>query len=202
MGNFISKLSDRAARAIRCWWMFLLCGLLCIAAGIAVFRNPLESYMTLSLLFGIVMLVTGIVELAVAFSSRNYFMMRGYNIVGGILDIIVGILLSAMPSVTAALLPVFLGIWIMYHSFMIIGLAGDLSSFNVPGAGWGIAGGILLLILSALIIFKPFFGAAVVVILMGVALVVIGAIMIAGSLRLRKLHKSVQESFGPINLGD
>lgn len=202
MSNFISQLSDRAARAIRCWWLFLLCGLLCIAAGFAVFCNPLESYMTLSLLFGVVMLVTGIVELTVAASSRNYFMMRGYNIVGGILDVIVGILLSAMPSVTAALLPVFLGIWIMYHSFMLIGLAGDLSSFNVPGAGWGVAGGVLLLILSVLIIFKPFFGAAVVVILTGVALVVIGAIMIAGSLRLRRLHKCIQENFGPINLGD
>ncbi len=202
MGNIISQMFGRASRAVRCWWLFLLCGLLCIAAGVVVFCNPLESYLTLSLLFGIVMLVTGVVELIVAVSSRNYFMMRSYNIVGGILDLIVGILLCAMPTITAALLPIFLGIWVMYHSFMLIGLFGDLNMFNVPGAGWGIAGGVLLLILSVLIIFRPFFGAAVVVILTGVALIVIGVIMIAVSLRLRSLHSSVQQSFGPIDLGE
>ncbi len=202
MGNVISQLFSRASRAVRCWWLFLLCGLLCIAAGIVVFCNPLESYMTLSLLFGIVMLVSGCVELVVAISSRNYFMMRGYNIAGGVLDLIVGILLCSMPSITVALLPVFLGIWMMYHSFMIIGLAGDLRMFGVSGAGWGIAGGVLLLILSVLIIFKPFFGAAAVVILTGVALIVIGAIMIAVSLRLRSLHRCVQQSFGTIDLGE
>ncbi len=202
MGNIFSQMFGRASRAVRCWWLFLLCGLLCIAAGIVVFCNPLESYLTLSLLFGIVMLVTGIAELIVAVSSRNYFMMRGYNIAGGILDLIVGVLLCSMPSITATLLPIFLGIWVMYHSFMLIGLSGDLNMFNVPGAGWGIAGGVLLLILSVLIIFRPFFGAAVVVILTGVALIVIGAIMIAVSLRLRSLHRSVQQSFGPIDLGD
>jgi len=202
MGNVISQMFGRASRAVRCWWLFLLCGLLCIAAGIVVFCNPLESYLTLSLLFGIVMLVTGVVELIVAVSSRNYFMMRSYNIVGGILDLMVGILLCAMPTITAALLPIFLGIWVMYHSFMLIGLFGDLNMFNVPGAGWGIAGGVLLLILSVLIIFRPFFGAAVVVILTGVALIVIGVIMIAVSLRLRSLHRSVQQSFGPIDLGE
>ena len=203
MSNFIQKISERAVRTVKCWWLFLLCGLLCIAAGIAVFCNPVESYLTLSLLFGIVMLASGIVELVVAFSSRNYFMMRGYNIVGGILDMIVGILLCSMPSITAALLPIFLGIWIMYHSFMIIGFAGDLSAFNVQGSGWGIASGVVLLLLSILIIFKPFsVGMSAVVILTGIALIVIGLIMISGSLRLRRLHNSVQESFGPIDFSE
>ena len=202
MNDLFSKMFDRASRAVRCWWLFLICGLLCIGAGIVVFFNPLESYMTLSLLFGIVILVTGVAELVAAFSSLNYFMMRSYNIAGGILDLIVGILLCAMPSVTASLLPVFLGIWVMYHSFMLIGLGGDLNIFNVPGAGWGIAGGVLLLILSVLIIFKPFFGAAVVVILTGVALIVIGAIMIAVSLRLRSVHRSVRQNCGPIDFSE
>ncbi len=203
MGNFIEKIFESAARTVKCWWLFVLCGLLCLAAGIVVFRNPVESYLTLSLLFGVVILVSGIVGLVAALSSRNYFMMRGYNIVGAILDIIVGIMLCSMPSVTAVMLPIFLGIWAMYHSFMIIGFAGDLSAFNVPGSGWGIAAGILLLLLSILIIFKPFsVGTAAVVILTGVAFIVLGGIMIAGGLKLRRLHKSVQESFGPIDFSE
>ena len=43
MGNFIQQISERAVRTVKCWWLFVLCGLLCIAAGFVVFCNPVES---------------------------------------------------------------------------------------------------------------------------------------------------------------
>ena len=196
MSNFISRLAENATRTVKNWWLFLIGGILCIGAGIAVFCNPIEGYAALTLLFGVVILVVGLVELIVAMTSRNYFMMRGYNVVGGILDILIGILLCANPVFTAVALPILLGIWLMYHSFMIIGFAGDLHSFNVPGAAWGIVGGVLLLVLSLFITFKPFsFGAGAVTILTGVALVIVGALLIGGGVKLRKLHTSVKELF-------
>lgn len=196
MSNFISRLAENATRTVKNWWLFLIGGILCIGAGIAVFCNPIEGYAALTLLFGVVILVVGLVELIVAMTSRNYFMMRGYNVVGGILDILIGILLCANPGFTAVALPILLGIWLMYHSFMIIGFAGDLHSFNVPGAAWGIVGGVLLLVLSLFITFKPFsFGAGAVTILTGVALVIVGALLICGGVKLRKLHTSVKELF-------
>lgn len=196
MSQFVSRLADRATRTINNWWLFVLCGVLCAGAGIAVFCYPVEGYLALTLLFGIVILLVGVAELVVALTSRNYFMMRGYNIVGGILDLLVGILLCANPAFTAVALPVLLGVWLMYHSFMIIGFAGDLSSFNVPGSGWGIAGGIILLILSFFITFKPFsFGASAVTILTGVALIIVGVMLVAGGINLRKIHTSVKGMF-------
>ena len=92
MSNFISRLAENATRTVKNWWLFLIGGILCIGAGIAVFCNPIEGYAALTLLFGVVILVVGLVELIVAMTSRNYFMMRGYNVVGGILDILIGIL--------------------------------------------------------------------------------------------------------------
>lgn len=196
MSNFISRLAENATRTVKNWWLFLIGGILCIGAGVAVFCNPIEGYAALTLLFGVVILVVGLVELIVAMTSRNYFMMRGYNVVGGILDILIGILLCANSGFTAVALPILLGIWLMYHSFMIIGFAGDLHSFNVPGAAWGIVGGVLLLVLSLFITFKPFsFGAGAVTILTGVALVIVGAMLIGGGVKLRKLHTSVKELF-------
>ena len=44
--------------------------------------------------------------------------------------------------------------------------------------------------------FKPFsFGAGAVTILTGVALVIVGALLIGGGVKLRKLHTSVKELF-------
>ena len=60
MNNLFDKVAERAGKTIRHWWLYLLTGILSIAAGIIVFCNPLESYLTLSLMFGVLMLISGI----------------------------------------------------------------------------------------------------------------------------------------------
>ena len=161
-----------------------------------MFCNPRSSFIAMSSLIGVVFLVSGVVDLVVAVTSRNYFLTRSYNVLGGILDILVGLLLCANPMFNALALPIIAGIWLMYHSFMIIGIAGDFKSLNVKGASWGIVAGILLLILSFFIVFKPFsFGAGVITTLMGIAFLLFGLVLILGSLRLRKVHNTVKDIF-------
>ena len=85
MLDIISQMTGKAAKPVKNWWLLLIAGLLGIAAGVAVFCFPADSCYVFSIMFGVIMLVTGVTELAVAVSSRNWFMMRGYNIEGGIL---------------------------------------------------------------------------------------------------------------------
>ena len=153
MGTILSSIAEKAGRSIKNWWLYLLSGILCVVAVVCVFWNPRSSFIAMSSLIGVVFLVSGVVDLIVAVSSRNYFMTRSYNVLGGILDILVGLLLCANPMFNALALPIIAGIWLMYHSFMIIGIAGDFKSLNVKGASWGIVAGILLLILSFFIVF-------------------------------------------------
>lgn len=196
MKSFIENFAGKAVRTVKNWWLYLIGGLLLVGAGIMVFCNPGESYLTLALIFGIVFLATGIVELIVSLTSRNFFMMRGYNIAGAILDILIGILLCAHPTINMVILPMFLGFWLMYHSFMIMGVSGDLKTIGVRGTAKGTVIGILLLLLSFFIIFKPFsVGQSAVVLLTGIALVCVGLTMIVGAARLRQLHKTVKEIF-------
>lgn len=190
MENYIRRTAEKAGNVIRHWWLILVTGILSIGVGIAVFAHPVESYLTLSIVFGIMMLVTGIVELVVSLTSRNYFMTRSYNIIGGILDLVLGLFLCTYPQITLVVLPIILGAWLLYHSFMIIGIGGDMDSFRIPGSGWTIAGGIVLLLLSILILVKPFsIGMAAVVSLTGAAFVVLGIMAVAVSLRFRKIHR-------------
>ncbi len=194
MSDFISQITGRAAKAVRNWWMLLIAGLLIIAAGVAVFFYPESSYEALSIVFGVVMLLTGVTELLLAVSSRNWFMMRGYNIVGGVLDLLVGIMLCAWPQVTMATLPFILGIWLIYHSFMIIGLAGDMSAFRVAGSGWLVFGGILMLLFAIMIVLKPFsIGVSAIVVLLGIGLIVFGAVLVGASIRLSRVHNYFKE---------
>ena len=189
MEYFVERLASGASKTVKNWWMLLIAGLLLIIGGIVVFVNPVESYITLSMMFGIMMLITGLAELIIAITSHNFFARRSYTIVGGIIDMIIGILLCCNIGVTAIILPIILGVYLLYHSFMIIGFGSDLEAFNVKGYGWPLAGGVVLLILSILILINPFsFGTSAVVILTGIALIIMGGIFIVKSLRMRNLH--------------
>jgi len=192
MKRHFENLAARAARAIRHWWLLMLAGLLAIAAGICVFVFPVESYVTLSILFGILMLVTGAVQLVIASTSGNYLMMRGYIIVGGVLDVILGIFLCVYPGISLFLLPIMMGFWLMYHSFMIIALGGDMSTFKIPGNGMMILGGVLLLLLSIFVLVDPFsVGVVSVLTVAGAGLILLGVLMCSTSVALKDVGKEV-----------
>lgn len=192
MKRHFDNLTKRAGRAIQHWWLLAVAGILSIAAGIAVFVFPLEGYVVLSILFGVLMLVVGAAQLIIAATSGNYLMMKGYVIVGGILDLLLGIFLCVYPGITLVLLPIMLGIWMMYHSFMIISFGGDLDTFKVQDSGWVICGGVLLLLLSIAVLLNPFrAGVATVVLIAGVGLVVFGILLCAMSSKLKDIHKAI-----------
>jgi uncharacterized membrane protein HdeD (DUF308 family) len=190
MKRHFEKLTSKAAREIRHWWLYMLCGILCVAAGIVVFAFPVASYMTLGLIFGILMLIVGVLQLIVAASSGNFFAMRGYLIVGGILDMILGLFLCINPSVSLLLMPILLGIWMLYHSFIIMAFGGDMATFNVSGSGLMIAGGILLMLFSIFILVNPMSaGVTTIVIFTGLGLMIFGILLCALSLALRNIHR-------------
>ncbi len=190
MKRRFENLTKRAGRAIQHWWLMTIAGLLSIAAGIAVFAFPLESYVALSILFGILMLLTGAAKLIAASTSSNFFMMRGYVLVGGVVDLLLGLFLCIYPGVTLIVLPIMMGLWIMYNSFMMIALAGDFDTFGIPGAGWIIGGAVVLLILSILVLLNPFSaGIATVIVLAGVSLIIFGLLLCSLSFKLRDVHQ-------------
>jgi uncharacterized membrane protein HdeD (DUF308 family) len=192
MKRHFENLTERAGRAVQHWWLMMLAGILCFALGIAVFVFPLQSYVTLSILAGILMLLVGAAQLIIASTSGNYLAMRGYMLVGGVIDLILGLLLCVYPGVTMALLPVMLGIWMMYHSFMMIAFGGDLETFRVKGSGWTILGGVLLLALSFVVLVNPFSaGIAAVIVLSGVGLIVFGILLCWAA----KIFKDIDKSF-------
>lgn len=196
MKRHFENLTDRAGRAVQHWWLMMLAGILCFALGIAVFVFPLESYVVLSILAGVLMLVVGAAQLIIASTSGNYLVMRGYMLVGGVIDLLLGFLLCIYPAVSMALLPVMLGIWMMYHAFMTIAFGGDLETFKVKGSGWTILGGIMLLLLSFVVLINPFgAGVATVIVLAGIGLLVFGFLLCWMSMILKDIHKNYEKEY-------
>lgn len=189
MKRHFENLTKMASRAVVHWWLFLVAGVLCLVTGIVVFVFPLESYVTLSMIFGVLMLVVGAAKLIAAATSGNYFLMKGYVIIGGLLDLILGLFLCIYPGVTLMVLPIMMGFWMLYNSFMLFSFSDDLGTLQVPGGGLVTAGGILLLILSVLVLVNPFgAGIATVVVLAGSGLILFGLLLCSISVKLKDLH--------------
>lgn len=189
MKRHFENLTKMASRAVVHWWLFLVAGVLCLVTGIVVFVFPLESYVTLSIIFGVLMLVVGAAKLIAAATSGNYFLMKGYVIIGGLLDLILGLFLCIYPGVTLMVLPIMMGFWMLYNSFMLFSFSDDLGTLQVPGGGLVTSGGILLLILSVLVLVNPFgAGIATVVVLAGSGLILFGLLLCSLSVKLKDLH--------------
>lgn len=196
MKRHFENLTSKAGRAVRHWWLMMAAGILTVAAGIAVFVFPMESYVALSILIGILMLAVGAAQLIVALTSGNYLAMRGYMVVGGIIDVLLGLFLCVYPGVTFALLPVMLGIWMMYHSFMMISFGGDLETFNIGGSTSVVVGGILLLLLSIMVLANPFSaGVATVIVMAGLGLIVLGLLLCWLALKLKNIHLNFEKEY-------
>ena len=196
MKRHFENLTSKVARVIKHWWLMLIAGLLCLVMGVVVFVFPLQSYVTLAILFGVLMMAVGAIQLIIASTSANYLAMRGYFVVGGVLDLMLGIFLCIYPGVTLVALPLMLGVWMLYNSFIIIAFGGDMETFRLGGSGLVVAGGVILLLLSVLVLLNPLgAGIPTVIIIAGIGLLVLGCLLSMLSLKLKHIDREIELEF-------
>ena len=196
MKRHFENLTSKVARAVKHWWLMLIAGLLCLVMGIVVFVFPLQSYVTLAILFGVMMMAVGAIQLIIASTSANYLTMRGYFVVGGVLDLMLGIFLCIYPGVTLVALPLMLGVWMLYNSFIVISFGGDMETFRLGGSGLVVAGGVLLLLLSVVVLLNPLgAGIPTVIIIAGIGLLVLGCLLCMLSLKFKHIDKEIELEF-------
>lgn len=189
MESRFNTLVETSKRAVRCWWLPLLAGILLFVLGLAVLLFPQWSYHGMALLFGWVILAVGILNVVLSASNRHFVTRKGWMLAGGIIEMVLGIILICHTELSAATLPVFLGFWLLLRGFASIGLSDDMRTLDIPGSNWSLAAGILLLLSSFCILFQPIlFGSVAVVIWIGVSLLFAAAGAVSFALQLRKAH--------------
>lgn len=177
----VITLLERFKSLTKYWWTILIVGIAIFVLGIMIFARPGESYASLTVAFGILILLSGILQVTISVTER-YLPDRGWLIAGGVIEIILGVILLFNKAFTALTLPYFLAFWLLFRGFNLIGFASDMRSLKVSGMGWTIAFAILLIICSLLILFSPtVIGVGAVIILVGVAFLLAGiSVMVFG----------------------
>jgi len=91
----VVSLQERAV--VPRWWVLLIEGIFGILIGILTFFSPIVTALVLLYLIAAWAIITGILEIAAAFSMRRALALEWTLAIAGILSILLGILLAVQP---------------------------------------------------------------------------------------------------------
>ena len=183
---------DGIEHSVKNWWMSLILGILYIGVAICLMFAPLSSYVALSIVFSISMLISGILEILFAISNKHVSSW-GWYLASGIIDLILGIYLMANIGLSMAVLPFIVAFWLMFRGFASTGYAMDLKRYGTRNWGWYMAFGVLAILCSIGIIWQPGLGALSLVYMIAYTLLIIGIFRVMLSFELKSLHKRNKE---------
>ncbi len=189
----MKSMISEAISAIKHWWLILILGILLVLGGIWVVRTPLQSYLALSILFVVLLLVNGTFQIIFSLSNRHKLPGWGWYLSGGILEFLIGVYLMSYPAISMTVLPFVVGFWLIFRGISVIAYSTELKAGGVRGWGWLMVLGILLTIFSFLIIMNPVIGAVYLVFWTAFSLIFMGISYIMFSLKLREVKTKLPD---------
>jgi uncharacterized membrane protein HdeD (DUF308 family) len=194
----MSSVLETIRSDVKNWWWYLVIGILFIITGIAIYAKPLDGYVGLSVLFSVVILSTGFAQIFFSLSNSDILRGWGWTLVAGILDVAIGTYLLIYPLMTMATLPYFVGFWLVFRSFYLMGASFDLRDWKAGGWGWLLFGGIVVMVLGFLVIYYPVAGAVGIVAVSGTAFIIGGFLNIYLAFQLKQLKTDVSRVQGAV----
>ena len=182
--------SERSERLVGYWWLSLIAGVVLIAIGFFVIVNPAASYLSFAVWFGVAVLFSGILTLVQSLSSNNRSVRSGWLILASIADIIIGIILVFNAVVSAFVMPILLGAWLLYRGVAMLMQGIDLKSHSVRGSGWLIFYSAIVIVVGLAVLWMPAtLGVEAVILFVAIAFVSYGMSMITLGFRLLDVHR-------------
>lgn len=170
------------------WWMIRSVGILFVFLGIWIIFSGQQSYYLLSLLLALGILASGILEMLFAFLNRKSISEWCWIFAGGLIDFALGAYLLNYPLISMIVMPMVIGMWLLFRSFMTMDSNIALSVIGIRNWIWVIVISILLILPSLIILINPYFGMINVVIYTGAAFLASGIFRIIFSQQLRRAH--------------
>jgi len=187
----MASLVQELKRDVKNWWFFTVIGILLLIAGFYTISNPLTSYIGLSVFFGAIIFVNGVMEFSFAIGNRKNEHNWGWTLAAGIIDILLGFILLLYPGLSMGVLPFVVGFYILLLGASLISYALQLNRLAVKGWGWVMAGGVLTLLFALSIIFNPVIGIATIIGWTAFAFIVAGIVNIIFSVQLKKIKNHI-----------
>src|SRR5213596_877267 len=143
----------------RHWCVPVIRGIAAIVFGIIAFVYPGLTIATLVLFFGAWVLIDGIFRIVGAIGHRDSDPDWGFNLIIGILGVIVGLLTFHAPAITALALVIYIAAWALMVGATEIALAIKMRR-EIKGEWFLILMGLLSIVFAIMLLWNPAVGAA------------------------------------------
>jgi uncharacterized membrane protein HdeD (DUF308 family) len=169
------------------WWILALRGILSIIFGVIALVWPSILLGALIVLIGIFVLVDGVLLFGFALSNRDGLRQWILLLAIGIIGMLVGLILLAVPEVTLTALIYVLAIWAVITGIMQLIAAWNLRHVIERERMLALSG-LFTLIFGLLVLFRPGLGLFAIAALFAFYAIFYGVFTIAAGLRLRELR--------------
>lgn len=178
---------------LRHWWLMLIAGLLLLVVGTWVVFHPFQSYLTLSWLFAVGMVLTGLLDIIFAWKNRESKRWI-WRLLAGIADIVVGTYLFNNTLITIVFLPLVIGLWTFYKGFMAIGDALHIRTYKVGNWRRLLFTAIVALMMALLLMACPVIGIENIFLFSGLAFIAAGLFRIYLSMKLLTIEQKIKRA--------
>lgn len=181
MGDYVlDGRGDAESGAATRWWLFLLLGIAAVVVGVILLLDLVAAVETLALFVSIGLVVTGVGEIVGSDRYRTVL-----SIAAGVLLVVAGVLTLFWPGITLWALAVVTAAGLLFSG----GLRLAAALVDKPeGMGWLLAGGILSVVVGVMALAWPGATVLVLAILLGMRMIIFGAVEVGMALKLRDLR--------------
>ena len=177
------------------WWALALRGVFAIVFALIAFFSPGATLLSLVWVFAAYMLVDGVFGIVGAVRAASNNQRWGLLILGGILNILVGIIAFLMPGLTLLFFVTLMAVWSLISGVLMIIAAFKLNP--TYGRGWLIFSGIVSVLFGIALLLAPLVGAVVLTWWLGAYALVFGISLLVLAFKLRG-HKDETGTAAPM----
>ncbi len=176
----------------RSWGWLALRGVVAIIFGLLALLYPTLTLAILILLFGAFVIADGLITVAWALMTRRRRSHWAIPVISGVLSIAIGVAAFVLTEITALVLLYLIAAWAVVTGTAQIVVAFRLRKV-IEGEWMLIVAGLVAVIFGVLLFVFPGAGALAMVIWIGIFMLLIGALLIGFSLRLRRWQRDQRE---------
>lgn len=145
-----------------------------LVLGLVMLIWPEISGMTVCMILGALCVVAGVYKLVRYFQLGFAGVFFRFDLGSGILSILAGLLLLLHPRDAMTLLPIAVGIYILFSSVLDVQIAVEMYRFHLRDWVASLLLGVVNILLGFYLLFNPFTGAAALMMVVGISLLVGG----------------------------
>ena len=167
------------------WWATVLRGLLAIGVGILAWYRPDIFWASLVLVFGVYAIVDGAFAIVAAIKAETRD--RAFHLLEGFLGIAVGLIVFIFPDQAGTAIVLVIGLWAVATG--IVEIVSSVRLRREIADEWLLGlGGVLSVILGAILIMRPQFGQVTTTYVLGTYGLIFGVVLVVLGLRFRRLR--------------